>query len=463
MSQAIHILAAQTFKALEALLVDERVRALQRILGPDVELYLVGGTVRDAILGKPNTDLDFATKLPPHEITRCLEKAGIHVIPTGLKHQTVTALPIEGEKSIEITSFRGPGMSPEEGLVLGQSIEEDVSYRDFTINALVLNIDGAHLLDYVGGLHDLETKIIRAVGSPQERFQEDPLRTLRMVRFGCLDKFFIDDSTKEAAREFRADLLQISIERIRDEFSKILLSEHPDCGFQLLLELGFLGHIAPEIQHFVGFEQNQFHKADLFRHTLEVLRKTSPNLALRLAALLHDIGKPETLSIDPRTGERHFFRHESIGVALAQEFCKRLKYSNEIIDQVSTLVTTHMRPLDAGPGGLRRLLRDTGNVFPLWRELKEADASACKMDTGDLAQRLANFDQAIEDVKRGPELGRLSNLAINGNDLLAMGLQEGPMIGKVLRALHERVLDNPQLNEKSPLLGLVPQIIEDLN
>ena len=218
----------------------------------------------------------------------------------------------------------------------------------------------------------------------------------------------------------------------------------------------------PEIETFLNFEQNEYHRDDLFVHTLKVVEATPKDLVLRLAALLHDVGKPPTLSVHPETGARRFFKHESVGGAMTREILKRLKYPNAVIDDVCILVETHMRPLEAGPGGMRRLIRDTGELFESWRILKEADAASCMADLSDLRSRLDTFDATIEEVKKGPQVSPLKSLAVNGTDLIAAGVPAGPKMGELLRALHERVLDNPELNTKEQLLALVPEVSSTL-
>lgn len=444
--------------ALEALREDPRVKRLLRALGDEAQLHIVGGTVRDAYLGKTNADIDLASAFPPEILTERLLKQGIKLIPTGLKHQTVTTVPLEGLPGIEITSFRGPHLSPLGGAIVSSSIDEDLKYRDFTINAMAYCLSTSRFLDPQRGMSDLEQKLLRAVGNARERFVEDPLRTLRLVRFATTLDLVPDRETFSAAQASILGLEQVSVERIRDEFNKTLLAHSPKAGIQLLLDLKAMKYIIPEILTFVGFEQNAYHTADLLTHTLEVLQKTSPILSLRLAALLHDVGKPPSLTVDKQSGDRHFYRHEIIGAGMAKKILKRLKYSNEIVEAVCTLVATHMRPLDAGPGGMRRLLRDTSELFPLWRELKYCDASSCKINIDTLQQRLEKFDQDIAKIQQGPELSPLSSLAITGQDLLEAGLKEGPIIGEILRALHERVLDSPELNEKQTLLPLANKI-----
>ncbi|MFN8389347.1 MAG: HD domain-containing protein [Bdellovibrionota bacterium] len=435
---------------------------LRRALGEDAQLHLVGGTIRDALSGQEVKDLDCATSLVPDEILSRLAKAGIHVIPTGLQHQTVTAVPVEGEPGVEITTFRGPDMSPAGGVVASESINIDVQYRDFTINALAFDLAREALIDNVGGVADLDQKIIRAVGDARTRFSEDPLRVLRMVRFACKADFRISPETLDASAELADAIPQISVERVRDELSKILVSDRPKFGLRLLHDLGFLAKILPEIDSFVGFEQNEYHLYDLFDHTLEVVAKTPPELLIRLSALMHDVGKPATLSIDPESGFRHFFKHETVGAEMCRDILKRLRYPNRVVDEVCVLTATHMRPIESGPGGLRRLLRDTGDLFPAWRQLKVADATSCRLDLEEFHSRLAAFDAALEEVRRGPQVSPLKSLAVKGDDLLAAGHAAGPIIGKILRALHERVLDTPELNEKETLLALVPDVVREI-
>ncbi len=447
---------AEHLKQLASLAQTPRVQALLDALGDEAQLHLVGGSVRDSLLGRESFDLDFASALTPDALLERLTQANLRVIPTGLQHQTVTAVPIPGEAEVEITSFRSAGMSPTSGLVFGESIEEDLRFRDFTINALAYCLSTKELIDPCNGQEDILARRIRAVRDARTRFEEDPLRILRMVRFACLPEFTLDSETKEASREFAAKIPAIAPERIRVEFSKILTSARADEGLGLLEELGFLRTFLPELSDCVDFEQNEFHPDAVFEHTLVVIMKTKPELRLRLAALFHDIGKPPTLSVDEE-GRRHFYRHETVGAEMASEILSRLRYSNKLREEVVTLVRTHMRPITAGMPGLRRLLRDTEDVYEDWRELKEADASSVLLDPQQLNQELADFDLLMEEVKKGPNVSPLKNLAIAGADLIALGLTPGPRFGEILRALHERVLDDPELNTKDTLLNFVKE------
>lgn len=432
--------------AIQKLLEDSRLIKLQQTLGDDVELYPVGGTVRDALLNRPIKDLDLACNLPATDCLKILEANNIRVIATGLQHDTITALPDPELDSVEITTFRANKFDPD----AKHSIETDLVYRDFTINALA--IKNGKIVDVTSGRADLENKTIRVID--HKRFSEDPLRILRMIRFSCTFSFNIEEQTRITAKNFIPNLDEVSIERIRDEFSKILLSPEPDRGIRLLVEDGFMQKIIPELLPCVDFEQNKYHKEDVFNHTMEVLKNTSPILELRLSALLHDIAKPNTLSID-EDGGRHFFQHEKVGSKMTKEILKRLKYPGAVIKDVANLVYTHMRPLEAGPGGMRRLLRDTEENYPLWRELKEADAGACKIDSDTLQERLAAFDAAIEEVKKGPQVSPLKNLAIGGDDLIDLGFKPSKKFAEILKGLHEMVLDQPELNEKKVLIKIV--------
>ena len=462
---------------LRALLEEPRVKLLRSSLA-ESELFLVGGALRsifyrvareernylgdkDLIPAIPleSPDLDFACSLAPEVCIERLERSGIHAVMTNPKHLTVTAVPVEGLKAVEITSFRMPVVEGHVNLSVGPDIFVDLSYRDLTVNALALNCKTGELIDPWDGIGDLQAGILRSVRSPRERFGEDPLRILRLVRFLCELGFSAETETYRAALELAPQLLVISVERIRDEFSKILLSPRPSLGFALLIELGILQMFLPEVEAFVDFEQNQFHKADLFQHTLEVVSNTYPDLVLRLAALFHDVGKPSTLSTD-ETGFRHFYKHETIGADMTTDILLRLRYSKQIVKEVSELVRLHMRPLDCGPGGMRRLIRDTGPLFDLWRALKEADARACKIDSDTVTNQLRDFDVAIAEVRKGPQVSPLASLAINGTDLLELGISEGPLIGVILRALHELVLDDPSLNERSALIDKAKEIRE---
>lgn len=453
--------AADAAKRLDSACSVSSVRRLIDLLTRSAPVFVVGGAVRDAVRGLEPKDLDLTTSLSPNQLLELLEQHGIHTIPTGRRHQTVTAILGPDTQPVEITTFHGPGMTPAGGVISGNSIEEDLSYRDFTMNAIAYCPISRQLIDPHHGAADIQKRTIRSVGEPGLRFDEDPLRILRMVRFATQTRFSIDGSTSVAASASAAALKSTSPERVRDEFSKILVSPQPKLGLQLLAQLELLPYVVPELEKCVGFEQNRYHRANVFDHTLEVVDSISAELVPRLAALFHDIGKPPTLSVDEETGDRHFFLHEKVGAEITKSALHRLRFPNAVTTAVVTLVETHMRPIEAGPGGLRRILRDTGELYPIWRELKEKDTLACKVDAEELKQRLAAFDQAMEEVKKGPPVSPLSSLEVDGHDILALGVRPSPAVGEILRALHELVLDNPELNTAPTLLELARKMVTE--
>ncbi|MBP9837490.1 MAG: CCA tRNA nucleotidyltransferase [Proteobacteria bacterium] len=441
---------------LKSLAKEDSVRMIVDALGAGADLHFVGGIVRDSISGKENSDIDLASVYLPEQICPLLESHGIKVIPTGIKHNTVTAV-FNGEiKHIEITTFRNFDVNGNS--VTSKNILEDLKFRDFTINSIAYSLNSEQIIDPNSGINDIKQRLIRAVGMPLARFKEDPLRILRMVRFSCSENYQIEEDTLKAATELCDCLSSVSMERIRDELVKILISSDPAKGFRLLHKIGFLKLFLPEIFRYVDFEQNQFHKADLFEHTLEVMSRTPRDLLLRLTALLHDVAKPDTLSIDPQTQTRHFYKHETVGVDVANSIMRRYKFSNEIIANVSVLIATHMRPIECGAGGMRRILRDTAGLFEQWRIFKEADALSCNVDEKVFLSQLSVFDEQMSEVLKGPAVSPLKSLAINGSDLLKLGIKEGPQIGEILRKLHEIVLDNPEYNNPEKLQELLLKI-----
>ncbi|MCB0311471.1 MAG: HD domain-containing protein, partial [Bdellovibrionales bacterium] len=349
-----------------------RTPALQKLLecaSDETQLYLVGGSVRDIALGAQQIDFDLASNLAPNQISQYLGAAGHRVIETGLQHGTITAL--IDSTPIEITTFRQP--LPSHPVSYSDNIEIDLSARDFTINAIAFDLKQHRLIDPFDGLSDLANQTLRAVGSPQDRFKEDPLRILRMIRFGPAANRTVEDLTWTAASRQAKTISTVSIERIKEELDKILLGINAPEGFRALAKLNLLELTVPELIPCIGFEQNDFHLHDVFDHTLAVLERCpKDNLALRLTALYHDLGKPSTLSVDP-AGNRHFYKHEIISEEICSNRMQALKYSKRLTKQVTRLVRYHMRPIECGPAGVRRLMRDLEEDFDLWQEFKFAD------------------------------------------------------------------------------------------
>ena len=417
-------------------------------LGSDASLHLVGGAVRDALSGKEDLDIDLTTALAPDKVQKRLVDSNIKVVPTGVEHGTVAAIFESG--NIEITTFRRPSSRRESQF--GTIIQEDLSGRDFTINAIAFDLNTQQLVDPFNGIADISEGILRAVGNARDRFLEDPHRMLRLVRFGPAAGRQIDAGTYSAVQELAPQIQDISPERIRVELCKIISSEFAPEAFRQMQHLGLLKHILPEMLPSIGFEQNEFHVHDVFEHTLSVLeRAPKENQIVRWAALYHDLGKPHTLSVGD-DGRRHFYDHERVSYDLCRQSMERLKFSNKEIDRVSLLVKLHMRPLDCGAPGVRRLMRDLSDEFDDWKSLKRADAPPVLGDD-DFYRRLASFEALVKSEReRLASSGQGSKLAINGHDIMQMGIKEGRKVGTVLKQLEELVLDDPQLNTKEELL-----------
>jgi tRNA nucleotidyltransferase (CCA-adding enzyme) len=402
-------------------------------------LYIVGGAVRDSLLNKKWKEVDCATPRSSEEVIKRLSKFNPHLLSE--KHKTIL-IPETAIGSIEITSFRGTDST---------SLTEDLALRDLTINSLAWDIEKNTLIGSEQAQLDIQKSVLR-LNAPAERIiLDDPLRILRVVRIASELGWEIEENTYQTLKIHSEKIKTVAIERIRDEFTKLLLSEYPRKGFVLLKDLDLLRFVLPELIPSIGCEQNDFHSADVFHHTLDVIENTAPELPLRLSALLHDIGKPYSVTLES-SGRRRFFNHEHIGADLSVEILTRLKFSADVIRSVTLLVDTHMRPTTSGQNGIRRLLRDTGEYYPIWRDLKQADTFATKMDRELLLAELVTFDEKVKEVQSAPSVHRLKDLAVNGNDLLAIGIPASKKLGNILEALHEMIIENPELNVKETLL-----------
>lgn len=429
-------------------------RIINKLNINNFKAYIVGGSVRDSVLSNNPDDWDIATNATPDEVIDIF--SDFKIVPTGLKHGTITI--VIDKKNYEVTTFRTEGEYKDnrkpEKVFFTNNLEEDLSRRDFTINALAYN-DQDGLLDYYKGLDDLKNKIIRTVGSPKERFKEDALRMLRAIRFACKLNFEIEKDTFEAIICEKNLINNISKERIRDELSKILLSDYPARGISLLEKTGIIHYIIPEIVPSIGFEQrNPHHDKTVFDHTLKVIEGTPSKLNIRLAALLHDIGKPDTFTLDDQ-GIGHFYKHSLKSEKLAENFLKRLKFDNKLIKNVTTLVREHMSIfLKVTDKGVKRLINRVGreNIDDLF-SLQMADIKGTKppydMDL------ILNVKKCAERIINKKEPLNVKDLKINGNDLIELGIKPGKEIGKILNNLLQKVLENPELNTKENLISLI--------
>jgi tRNA nucleotidyltransferase (CCA-adding enzyme) len=442
----------------------------KRLHGAGYQAHLVGGGVRDMLLGRTPADFDVATDAVPEAV---LELFGNRfAVPTGLKHGTVTVLTDTAPpRHVEVTTFRGEGEYLDgrrpSSVTYVKSLKDDLARRDFTMNAVAYDPLADAITDPFDGRRDLSQGLIRAVGDPIARFREDGLRPMRAVRQAAQLAFDIDPPTKASIEPTLDVVRKVSAERLRDELLKLLAAPQPSRGLTLMRDTGLLGVVIPELLEGVGCTQNRFHKHDVFDHTLHVVDDTRGDAILRLGALLHDVGKPRARQ--PREGapgEYSFFQHEYVGAEMADEICRRLKLANAERERVVGIVKNHMffyQP-DWTDGTVRRFVRRVGGHDALddLFALRAGDVTGRgfgedpEKELGELRSRVASV--AAEDAAL-----KVGDLAINGADVMRVaGIPPGRIIGQVLEKLLERVIDDPALNEKEKLEALVPEILREL-
>ena len=418
------------------------------------EAYIVGGCVRDKLLGLHPHDYDITTSAEPQEIKRIFKD--FKTILIGEEFGTIGILI---DKTLyEVTTFRIDGkyknFRKPENVIFSKNLVEDLKRRDFTINAMAMDSKG-ELYDPFGGKNDLEDKVLRAVGRPNERLKEDAIRILRAIRFAGRLNLYIDDELFDAISFERKLLKKISPERIFDEFSKMITSERPSYYLLLMDETGVLDVIFPELKRTVGFSQfSPYHDKTLFDHLICVMDEVKPDLALRLAALFHDISKVDTLSIG-EDGRGHFYGHEILGADLVSEILKRLRVSNKIIDKVKILILDHMKVhSEMTDKALRRQIKRVGreNVLDLY-DLLIADCKCTRIDRD--ASFIINRKNRVKELLDEKEMKTEKFLEIDGNDIKALGFNEGKIIGKILKDLENLVLDDPEKNKKDYLLEYI--------
>lgn len=419
--------------------------------------FLVGGCIRDMILARVVVDYDFATDALPAEVQNIFSRT----IPTGIQHGTVTVLFEENE--FQVTTYRKErGYSdcrhPDE-VQFSSSIVEDLSRRDFTMNALAYDTSSCTLIDEYEGIQDIEDKVVRTVGDPQERFSEDALRMMRACRFACQLGFSIEKHTFSAIQDLCANIQKISAERIREEWIKILQSEQPSKGVAILKKAGLLQYFLPQLENTVGITQNKYHKYDVYEHSIQTLEKiVSKDYRIRMAALFHDIAKPQTKEYHEEKKDFTFYGHESVGASMVKSLMKNLKFSNEDVYFVTHLVQNHMFHYtpEWTDGAVRKFITRVGMEYlePLF-DLRQADRGASGFLEEEKDVLLEEFRVRIQDVLDKGSAFCIANLDITGNDIMSHHqIPPGKVIGAILRYLLDKVQEDPKCNKKEILLHL---------
>jgi poly(A) polymerase len=410
------------------------------------QLYMVGGTVRDALLQRGEAhDGDMATDAHPEEIKRLV--APTHPTAVVLVGERFGTVRLHYDNSIiEITTFRSERYNPDSRkpeVCFGDRLEDDLARRDFTINALARDPLSERIIDLFNGRQDLEDHVLRAVGDePDKRFDEDPLRLLRAIRFAAQFDFEIETQTRAAIVRQANKLQKISRERIRDEMNKLLISPHPAKGLDLLVELGLMEWIIPEVTELRGVSmRTPTLKAtkDVYAHVLRVVERSSPRLLARWSALLHDIAKPRTQSVEDN--KIHFFGHEDVGAYMARDILKRLHFDREFIQNVSQIVKLHMRAnaytSDWTDGAVRRLMLDSGDTLPDLLDLSRADITSYRVDkVNRAAARVLELAERCQHLKEEAERVPLKS-PLDGNELMEL-FDRGP--GPWLRPIKDHLL-----------------------
>jgi len=436
-------------------------RVCERLQQAGHQAVVVGGCVRDALLGRTPGDWDVATSAHPDQVMRVFRKT----IPTGLQHGTITVL--EGEQAIEVTTFRGEGAYSDarrpDHVVFGVTLEEDMSRRDFTVNAMAFDPVAGTLHDPHGGRVDLDARIIRAVGDPVARFREDGLRVMRAVRFAAVLEFSIDAATLAAIPSALESLAKVAAERVQVELLKLLGANRPSLGLIPLQSTGILDVILPELLPAVGQAQNRHHAHDVWTHTVKVVDATPGDAVRRLGALLHDVAKPRTAAPKPDApGEFTFYRHDQVGAQMADAICRRLKLSNDDRERVVAMVAHHMFWYTAewNDATVRRFVQRVGaELLPDLFALREGDVIG-RGRGEDPEDELRELRARTEKVLLEKQALAIGDLAVNGSDVMeALGVKGGKVIGDTLKALLERVVEDPALNERDRLLALIPVIV----
>lgn len=431
-----------------------------RLVSSGFQAYLVGGCVRDLLLNKTPKDWDIATDATPEEIQKLFSESVYENVFGTVGVKTESEDP--SLRVVEVTTFRTEEKYSDKRhpdvVRFAKTIEEDLARRDFTINALALSIvegmASEAIVDPSGGQEDLKRQLIRAVGGPSTRFQEDALRLMRAPRFAVELGFKIEDKTQQAIREHAASLRFIAKERVRDELVKILATDEAKRGIELLEELGLLRHVIPELREGIGVTQNLHHVYTVWEHnlrSLEYAAKKGYSREVRMAALLHDVAKPRAKRGEGKYAT--FWGHDVLGARVSAAILERLRFPREFAEKVVRLVRWHMFYYTVGEvtaSSVRRLLQKVGlDLIDELIRVREADRIGSGVPKA-VPYKLRHFKYMVERVRQDPIA--VTMLAVRGNDVMeTLGIPPGPKVGMILQALFEEVLDDPKKNTKEYL------------
>lgn len=428
------------------------------------EAYIVGGCVRDSLMGRIPKDWDITTNAKPYDVIDIFENLGYKTLKVGLKHGTVTVI-IKNE-NYEITTYRIDGEYVDgrhpDSVRFSGSLKEDLERRDLTINGLAFNSSDG-IIDYFGGINDIKESVIRCIGKAEDRFNEDSLRKFRTLRFMAQLGFNIEEKTLLAATSNLEKLNTLSLERVRDELNKILLSDNPSNSIRLLCTSGMLNSFIPELEKCNGvYQHNPYHDKSVLEHILSTVDNVPTKLELRWTALLHDIAKPLCFTMD-ETGIGHFYGHADISSDMAQDILKRFKCDNKLIEKVSLIIKHHDKNLDTKKS-IKKLLNVLGEEsFRDLLKMREADIRSQSKDYYiERHNKVLRAEKLLEEILSTEECFSRKDLAIDGRDLISIGYKEGKEIGIELDFLLDLVLENPCLNNKDQLLEIAKKRGKDI-
>ncbi len=415
-------------------------------------LYLVGGSVRDAFLGRDHGDLDFTTDARPEQIKALVGRWATAVFSVGQQYGTIGIR--RGDLHAEITTFRAEVYrddSRKPHVTFSESLEEDLSRRDFTVNAIALGLPDLEAVDPYGGLADLARKVLRTPLDPEVAFSDDPLRMLRLFRFQATLGFQPEETALAAVVRMAGRLSIISSERIRDELSKLLTAPRPARALRAVVASGLADQFLPELPALAMAQDPVHSHKDVLSHTLAVVEKTTPELIVRLAALFHDIGKPATRDFGPEGVTFH--HHEVVGARLTRERLRSLRYPREVVEQVAQLVFLHLRPHTLKMGwtdsAVRRYVRDSGPLLPRLNELVRCDVTTANRRKAEaIGRRLDELEERIAELAEREELEKLRP-PIDGHQVMEyLGLSPGPLVGEVMELLYEKRIEEGPFTEE---------------